>query len=105
MYELLGISLCLAGLLAINSLASALTDLVWRVVARPACRSWRAKTRARVLFALRVLPSACALIFVLVLVTPAYLAYAPRATAEEVSPKLALVALIAVAGIGLAACP
>ena len=101
MYEFLGISLVLAGLLSINALASLVAAIVWRVLARPR-RSWSARLRARIVFAMRVGPPALALFTVLGLVIPAYLMYEPGSSGEIVSRKLAALALLSLLGVSLA---
>jgi Zn-dependent protease with chaperone function len=101
MYELLGISLVLAGLLSINAFISLLAAALWRVLAVPA-RRWSAHNRARVLFAMRVGPPALALFTVIGLIIPAYLIYEPTASGEVVSNKLAALALISLLGVALA---
>jgi Zn-dependent protease with chaperone function len=56
----------------------------------------RARTRAAILFGLRVLPPAFALTFIVALLIPAYLLYEPYPTPESVGlPLLALAALSA----------
>jgi len=97
-YELLGICLVLTALLAVNSLASLLVTAVWRL-GEYRLRNLSAHTRAEVLFALRALPSALALICAGILIVPAYLAYEPRVTHEIVSTKLALLALLSATGL------
>ncbi|HSP62933.1 MAG TPA: hypothetical protein VLQ90_08135 [Pyrinomonadaceae bacterium] len=57
MYELLGICLVLAALLTINALASLLAAAGWRLLEWP-LRNLPARTRAEILFALRVSPPA-----------------------------------------------
>jgi Zn-dependent protease with chaperone function len=101
-FELLGICLLLAALLMFNSLASLLTGGLWRLFGG-ATRSWSAFSRARLIFLLRTFPALVAVLCVLLLLVPAYLAYEPRHTAENVSFKLAVLALISAVGIGLAA--
>jgi Zn-dependent protease with chaperone function len=101
MYELLGISLVLAGLLSINAFVSLLAVAFWRVLAVPA-RRWSAHNRARVIFALRVGPPSLALFTILGLVIPAYLIYEPLSSGEIVSNKLAALALISLLGVALA---
>jgi Zn-dependent protease with chaperone function len=54
------------------------------------------------IFSLRILPAALALFFVLFLVVPSYVAYEPRHGVEDVSIKLALIALASAVGIILA---
>ena len=55
MYESLGISLALAALLTINAVASLAAAGLWRLLERP-MRRCSARTRAEVLFAMRVGP-------------------------------------------------
>jgi peptidase M48-like protein len=101
MYELLGISLVLATLLSINALWSMLMAGLWRVIAKPAQRL-SARTRARVLFMLRVGPPAVAFVTVLGLVVPSYLLHEPLASGEIVSKKLGTLALLSLIGVVLA---
>jgi len=101
MYELLGISLVLAGLLSINALVSLLAASFWRLLAKPAQR-WSAQLRARVVFAMRVGPPALALFTVLGLVIPSYLIHEPYSSGEIVSTKLGALALISLLGVVLA---
>lgn len=101
MYALLGICLALAALLAINASVSVVSALLWRALAGPA-RRWSAGERARVIFALSVLPAAIALFCVVALFSPSYLTHEPYSTNEIVTIKLALVSLISVLGIVLA---
>lgn len=101
MYDLLGFCLALAALLTINALSTLATALLWRGVGR-FTQSWTAALRAKFLFALRILPSACALLCVAALLIPAYIAYEPLHTNEVVSAKLAALALLSFAGLSLA---
>ena len=98
MYELLCICLVLTALLAVNSLASLFFTAIWRLGER-----WlgnlSAHARAEILFALRALPPALALIFAGMLVIPAYIAYEPHVTPEVVSTKLGALALLSAAGV------
>lgn len=98
MYELLGICLVLTALLAVNSLASLLFTAIWRLCEKR-LTALSAHTRAEILFALRALPSALALICAGILVIPAYIAYEPRVTDEIVSTKLAALALLSATGV------
>ncbi|MEP6741767.1 MAG: M48 family metalloprotease [bacterium] len=102
MFELLGLCLLLATLLTFNSLASLLTGAFWRVFGG-STRRWSALSRARLIFMLRILPALVAVLCVVLLFAPAYLAYEPRHTGENVSFKLAVLALISAIGIALAA--
>jgi hypothetical protein len=97
-YELLGICLVLTSLLAVNSLASLLVSAVWRV-GESRLTNLSAHTRAEILFALRALPPALALLCAAILIVPAYVAYEPRVTHEIVGPKLATLALLSAMGL------
>jgi Zn-dependent protease with chaperone function len=101
MFELLGISLLLAALLTFNSLASLVTATLWRLVGG-ITHGWSALSRGRLLFFLRTLPAIVAILCVVVLLTPAYLSYEPRHATENVSLKLAFLAIVSAIGIGLA---
>jgi Zn-dependent protease with chaperone function len=101
MYELLGLCLALASLLAFNTIASAGTALLWRGLA-PAVNQWPAAARARLLFMLRGLPCATAFMVVLLVLLPAYAAHEPRHAVETVSFKLACLSLLSAAGLMLA---
>lgn len=101
MYLLLGISILLALLLALNSVASIAAAGLWRLLAWRAC-SWSAASRARAVFLLRIIPAAAGASIVIILLAPAYLVNEPRATAEVVSLKLAILALASALGLVLA---
>lgn len=101
MYVLLGLSILLAALLTFNSLASLTAAIAWRLFGRHT-RQWPAQMQAGTLFLLRVVPVAAGLACLILLVMPAYVAHEPRATNEDVSYKLGLLALASAAGIGLA---
>jgi Zn-dependent protease with chaperone function len=100
-YEMLGICLALAALLAVNAFASALVTLAWRAI-RGRAALMRADARARLLFTLRVLPPALAAAFVFALVVPSYVALEPAHTQEVVGLKLLLFAAASAAGVLLA---
>jgi len=100
-YELIGISLSLAALLALDACALILTAVAWRVVA-PRTSGWRAAARARLLFTLRALPPALAALFVFALVVPAYILNEPAHTDETVGVKLLFLAAASAAGVLLA---
>jgi Zn-dependent protease with chaperone function len=100
-YELLGISLALAALLTINALASLATAACWRLLERP-LRKRSARTRAEILFAMRVSPPALALIAVGLFLIPAYVGYEPYSTNEVVGAKLAVLAIVSAAGVAFA---
>ena len=101
MFELLGVSLLLAALLTFNSCASVVTAGLWRLLGR-STRRYSAMARARLLFALRIVPALLAIMVVMFLLVPAYLAYEPRETNEGVSFKLGLLALVSAVGLSLA---
>lgn len=100
MYELLGISLALAALLAFNAAMSLVTSSIWRLIHSKA-KHWPARTQAQTIFALRVIPGCMAIACVVILFVPAFLAHEPRQS-ENVSWKLAALAVISVAGLLLA---
>jgi Zn-dependent protease with chaperone function len=101
MYQLLGVSLALAGLLTANALASVVASVLWRAIERHAA-GWSAVIRARVIFALRVYPIAMSLVVVSVVIAPAYFLYEPAHTGEEVGAGLAMLAFISASGVLLA---
>ena len=101
MYELLGICLVLASLLTINALASVATAACWRFIKKP-LQSRSARTRAEILFAMRVGPPLLAFISVALFLVPSYLAYEPYASGEVVSKKLATLAILSATGVGFA---
>ena len=101
MFELLGISLALASLLIFNSLTSVATAGLWRLLGR-AARGYSAMARARILFALRVVPALLSILVVVFLLVPSYLAYEPRHTNENVSVKMGILAFLSAIGLGLA---
>ena len=101
MYFLLLISLMFALLLVLNLLISTAATALWRVIS-PAAANWSASRRAQTIFALRIFPFASALIFVFVIVLPAYLLFEPHTSDEVVSIKLATIAIVSAAGITVA---
>jgi Zn-dependent protease with chaperone function len=98
MFELLGITLFLAGLLTINSLAAFLVDALCRFTNRWRQR-WSNQIHARLLFIARILPFTISLSLLLLLLAPAYIVYEPRHYTEEISFKLVLLAVVSAAGI------
>lgn len=101
MYELLGICLVLTALLAVNSLASLLFTAIWRL-GQGWLTNLSAHARAEILFALRALPPALALVFAGSLIIPAYIVYEPHVTSEIVSTRLGTLALLSAAGLAFA---
>jgi Zn-dependent protease with chaperone function len=65
-------------------------------------RKYSARTRAEILFVMRIGPPVLAIIAIVVFMIPSYLAYEPHATDESVSWKLGLLATISAIGVGLA---
>ena len=102
MYNLLGLCLALAALLSTNVLATLLSIALWRALQHP-LRRRSAAAQAQVLLYLRLLPFACALLFVGGFIVPAYLHHEPHPTEEIVSLKLAFFAAFCFAGLALAA--
>jgi Zn-dependent protease with chaperone function len=101
MFYLFVVCLTLSALLALNALASLGAEALWRVIRRATC-SWFARTRAQIIFSLRVFPLAGALIGVAALILPSYLTYEPWPIDEVVTTKIAALTLISTLGIGLA---
>jgi len=101
MYEFLGISVILAALLLLNAGASLVTALGWRLLS-PLVASASARTRADLLFTVRMAAPAFAIIIVGLFLIPSYLDYEPRTTTEIVSNKLAALALVSIASIAFA---
>ncbi|MEK6282100.1 MAG: M56 family metallopeptidase [Acidobacteriota bacterium] len=101
MYFLLGLSIVLAAMLMVNSIASLGATLLWRVLEKYA-RGWSAASRATLLSTLRILPVTAGVASVGLLFAPAYLMHEPRTDHEDVSAKMAILALFSAIGIGLA---
>jgi Zn-dependent protease with chaperone function len=100
-YALLCICLTLSALLAVNALASALAGVAWRALA-PRVQGWGAGARARLLFALRVSPTAAAALLAFALVVPAYILHEPAESGERVGVGLFALACASAAGVLLA---
>jgi Zn-dependent protease with chaperone function len=101
MYELLGLSVFLAMLLTINVAATLMAAAFGRLVRRPLLRC-TARTRAEVLFTLRIGPPVIAIVAVAAFLIPSYLIYEPYTTNERVSKRLATLAILSSIGVGLA---
>ena len=101
MYFLIGISLLFAFLFSVNILASLVATIAWRLIAKSAA-GWNARTRVNVIFLLRFMPLAVAVVFILAFVLPAFLLFEPAATSETVGLKLTLIALVSAFGIAAA---
>jgi Zn-dependent protease with chaperone function len=100
MYEFLGITLVLALLLTINATATAVAGGFGRLC-KPWLRKCSARTRAEILFVMRIGPPVIAIIAIAAFMIPSYLAYEPYATKEFVSWKLGGLAAISAIGVGL----
>lgn len=101
MYELLGTTIALAALLTINALATLAAAGVGRLLRRPLKRC-TARTRAEILFALRIGPPAIAIVALGAFLIPSYLIYEPYVTDERITGKLAILAIASAIGIALA---
>jgi Zn-dependent protease with chaperone function len=101
MYELLGITLVLALLLTINATATMIAAGVGRLC-RPLLRKCSARTRAEILFVMRIGPPVLAIVAIAAFMIPSYLVYEPHASGESVSWKLGLLATLSAVGVGLA---
>ncbi|HJU56210.1 MAG TPA: M48 family metalloprotease [Pyrinomonadaceae bacterium] len=93
--------LSLAVFLSLNAVGSYAATALWLAMRERASR-WQASTRARVLFWLRVLPPATALVFVAALMVPAYLKHEPYKANEAVGLPLLALALFSAFGITFA---
>lgn len=101
MYYPLAITLALALLLVTNFLATLMASCIWRT-AVPLVREWSSRRRAQAIFGLRILPVAGTLIFVAAFLLPAYFLFEPHETEEEISARLALLAVISIVGVSTA---
>lgn len=101
MYEFLGITLVLALLLTINATATLVAAAFGRL-----CKGllWKcsARTRAEILFVMRIGPPVMAIVAIAAFMIPSYLTYEPYTTNEVVSWKLGGLAAISAIGVGLA---
>src|SRR5258708_28949763 len=91
----------LAALLTINAIASTVATACAPLL-RPVLQRRPARTRAEVLFALRVGPTALSLFSVTLFLVPSYLGYEPYKTSEIVSKNLAALAILSTLGVTLA---
>src|SRR6185295_972154 len=102
MYEFLGITLILAMLLTVNAVATAVAAGLGHLLKRPLMKC-SARTRAELLFVMRIGPPAIAIIWIAAFMIPSYLVYEPYHTNEFVSKKLGALAVISAIGIACAA--
>jgi Peptidase family M48 len=98
MYELLGITLVLAMLLTVNALATAIATALWHLYKKPLLRC-SARTRAELLFVMRIGPPLIAMVWVAAFMIPSYVAHEPYSTDEFVSKKLGTIAAISAIGV------
>jgi Zn-dependent protease with chaperone function len=96
-YLLRLLCLCLASFFAVNAAAGFLISLVSRAAARSA-ESMRARSAARFLFAVRVLPGALGIAVVLSLCVPSYLWLEPQAPSERIGWACLALAFLGAAG-------
>ena len=101
MYTFLGITLVLALLLTINATATMVSAAFGRLC-KPLLWRCSARTRAEILFVMRIGPPVFAIVAIAAFMIPSYLAYEPHATEESVSWKLGTLATLSAIGVGLA---
>src|SRR5690349_1630468 len=101
MYAFLGITLLLALLLAINATATMAAAGLGRASKR-LLHSCSARTRAEILFVMRIGPPVIALVALAAFMIPSYLIYEPHKTEEFVSWKLGTLAALSAVGVALA---
>ena len=101
MYALLGTTLVLALLLTINATATMAAAGLGRLGKR---LLWRcsARTRAEILFVMRIGPPVIAILALAAFLIPSYLLYEPHKTEEFVSWKLGTLAVVSAVGVALA---
>src|SRR5687767_1725461 len=102
MYEFLGIALVLALLLTINATATMVAAGFGRLC-KPLLWKCSARTRAEILFVMRIGPPVIAIVAIAAFLIPSYLRYEPHDTNEFVSWKLFALAALSAIGVGLAA--
>ncbi len=101
MYTFLGITLVLALLLTINATATMVAAGFGRLC-KALFRKCSARTRAEILFVMRIGPPVLAIVAVAAFMIPSYLIYEPHATDESVSWKLGTLAMLSAIGVGFA---
>lgn len=102
MYTFLGITLVLALLLTINATATMVAAGFGRLC-KPLLWKCSARTRAEILFVMRIGPPVIAIVSIAAFMIPSYLKYEPHTTDEFVSWKLGGLAGLSAIGVGLAA--
>lgn len=101
MYEFLGITLVLALLLTINATATLVAAGFGRIGKR-LLKKCSARTRAEILFVMRIGPPVIAIVAIAAFMIPSYLTYEPHKSGEVVSWKLGALASLSAIGVGLA---
>jgi len=101
MYTFLGITLVLALLLTINATATMVSAAFGRLC-KPLLRKCSARTRAEILFVMRIGPPVLAIVAIAAFMIPSYLTYEPHTTDESVSWKLGTLATLSAIGVALA---
>lgn len=101
MYTFLCITLVLALLLTINATATMASAGAGRLCKR-LLRKCSARTRAEILFVMRIGPPVIAIVAIAAFMIPSYLTYEPHTTAEVVSWKLGGLATLSAIGVALA---
>jgi beta-lactamase regulating signal transducer with metallopeptidase domain len=96
-YLLRLLCLCLASFFAVNAVAGLLTSLASRAAVRMA-ESMRARSAARFLLAVRLLPCGLAISTVLALCVPSYLWLEPQASSERIGRACLALAILGAAG-------
>ena len=101
MYAFLGITLVFALLLTINATATMAAAGLGRF-SKQLLRKCSARTRAEILFVMRIGPPVIAIVALVAFMIPSYLIYEPHKTEEFVSWKLGTLAALSAVGVGLA---
>jgi len=101
MYAFLGTTLVLALLLTINATATMAAAGCGRLSKR-VLRKCSARTRAEILFVMRIAPPVIAIVALVAFMIPSYLIYEPHKTEEFVSWKLGTLAALSAIGVALA---
>src|SRR5689334_3115737 len=101
MYAFLGTTLVLALLLAINATATMGAAGLGRLSKRM-LRKCSARTRAEILFVMRIAPPVIAIVALVAFMIPSYLMYEPHRIVEFVSWNLGTLAALSAVGVALA---
>ena len=101
MRQFLGISLVLTLLLIINATATMVAAGLGHVC-KPLLRRCSARTRAEILFVMRIGPPVIAIVAIIAFMVPSYLMYEPDQTDEYVSWKLGTLAALSAVGLAFA---